>query len=250
VCVFQNMSLEVENLSVDQRAAGRDRMRRALAAVPRNTPEATFLIAEATRLLDVQFRFEDALVAALAVEVPAGTVGCEAAISQLRLAIPPLAETVGRLSMAAQFDIHSVTEAMLPEDATPGVSPSQFKAVRTLFRQRFEAQQKAQEEAQRVLFRRRQAMAMAAATAAATSTAAGMPAPVPATGANSAALGVRLPGRLRYPCDACGVKGHWKEDGQCKPEDIRKHIQALAAKVSQDVLALPPPGTTGKVTQS
>lgn len=32
-------------------------------------------------------------------------------------------------------------------------------------------------------------------------------------------------GKMVYPCHGCGVVGHWKKDGDCKPADIAAHIK-------------------------
>jgi hypothetical protein len=57
----------------------------------------------------------------------------------------------------------------------------------------------------------------------------------------AAPAGFRLPGRLHFPCDACGVKGHWREDGLYKPEEVHRHIQNLNLRLAQDLLGLPAP---------
>jgi hypothetical protein len=31
--------------------------------------------------------------------------------------------------------------------------------------------------------------------------------------------------RLQYPCNGCGVLGHWKRDGECNPADVAKYIK-------------------------
>jgi ribosomal protein L17 len=36
--------------------------------------------------------------------------------------------------------------------------------------------------------------------------------------------------RIQYPCHACGVLGHWKKDGECKPADIAAHIKRRMAE--------------------
>jgi hypothetical protein len=30
---------------------------------------------------------------------------------------------------------------------------------------------------------------------------------------------------LQYPCNRCGVLGHWKLDGECNPTDVAKYIK-------------------------
>jgi len=39
--------------------------------------------------------------------------------------------------------------------------------------------------------------------------------------------------RMSYPCNCCGVMGHWKKDGQCKPADVAAYIQKRMAEQSQ-----------------
>jgi hypothetical protein len=36
--------------------------------------------------------------------------------------------------------------------------------------------------------------------------------------------------RLQYPCNRCGVLGHWKRDDQCKPADVAKYIKKKMAE--------------------
>jgi hypothetical protein len=36
--------------------------------------------------------------------------------------------------------------------------------------------------------------------------------------------------RLQYPCNSCGVLGHWKRDDQCKPADVAKYIKKKMAE--------------------
>jgi hypothetical protein len=36
--------------------------------------------------------------------------------------------------------------------------------------------------------------------------------------------------RLQYPCNGCGVLGHWKRDDQCKPADVAKYIKKKMAE--------------------
>jgi poly(3-hydroxybutyrate) depolymerase len=31
--------------------------------------------------------------------------------------------------------------------------------------------------------------------------------------------------RLQYPCNGCGVLGHWKRDGECNPKDVAAYIK-------------------------
>lgn len=39
--------------------------------------------------------------------------------------------------------------------------------------------------------------------------------------------------RIQYPCHACGIMGHWKKDGVCKPADIAAHIKNRMAEQRQ-----------------
>jgi len=36
--------------------------------------------------------------------------------------------------------------------------------------------------------------------------------------------------RIQYPCHGCGIHGHWKKDGQCKPVDVANYIKRRMAK--------------------
>jgi len=65
-----------------------------------------------------------------------------------------------------------------------------------------------------------------------------MPQPVPA-------FNRPVSDKERYPCRACGVRGHWRNDGKCKPEDVQAHLAKLAAAVPSPMLSLPAPPSTG-----
>jgi hypothetical protein len=39
-----------------------------------------------------------------------------------------------------------------------------------------------------------------------------------------------MAGKMIYPCHGCGVVGHWKKDGTCKPADIAAHIKKRMAE--------------------
>jgi hypothetical protein len=53
-----------------------------------------------------------------------------------------------------------------------------------------------------------------------------------------------------YACHACNVKGHWKGDGKCRPEDVHAHLARLSALVHRAGVEEPPaPGTSGTGTE-
>jgi len=55
------------------------------------------------------------------------------------------------------------------------------------------------------------------------------------------AMAQRERDRARFPCRACGVRGHWRADGKCKPEDVRAYMARLATLPIPGQLALPGP---------
>jgi hypothetical protein len=275
------MPLPIENLTAAERAAARDKQRRSLAGLPSSRQESAFLSNEARVLADIQFQLEDTLIAlAAVVPVPGEANPCGVAADTLRQLLPEHAAAVARLQVAAQYDISSVQDSQASEEPPSGMSAAQYKAVRTTFRQREEAAKKALEEAARSKNRRTSAGLAAAHAALALSgpaasspyaapllptpvqagyaaTAAHQAAPYQQSGflppqlpqgyniappaAMASAMGPRLPARMRFPCDACGVKGHWREDGLCKADDVRRHIQTLTLRLQQEQLALPAP---------
>jgi hypothetical protein len=143
--------LPFEALSPEERAAARNRQRRTLAPLPGTTVEAAFLATEARRLTDIMYSLEDALLAHTGIVGPPGEDDLHTVvIANLRAVIPEQAEAIGKLQLAAQFDISAVKEAQMAEEVPVGVSASQFKAVRASFRQREEAAKKALVDASRV----------------------------------------------------------------------------------------------------
>jgi hypothetical protein len=41
--------------------------------------------------------------------------------------------------------------------------------------------------------------------------------------------------RIQYPCHGCGLMGHWKKDGSCKPADVASYIKKkMAAQAKKD----------------
>jgi hypothetical protein len=252
------------NASPEERIADRERQRRILANIPRNTVTATFLANRAAAMLDLQFRMEEGLLVLKNVgQPPANTPECTAVINILRSSLQLVNAEMGSMVLAARYDVESAAEALQQDEDLPGVPSSLLKATRTAFRTREEAAQKAHQEQQRLLARRRlQANANAAALAAPTATpaapvAAAAPATVAAAGSGGAVyprpVSAANPNRFRFPCDACGKTGHWKNEGNCKPEDIAAYAALLAATAPPAATptgypALPaPPGTTGRI---
>jgi hypothetical protein len=52
-----------------------------------------------------------------------------------------------------------------------------------------------------------------------------------------------------YACHACNVKGHWKGDRKCRPEDLRAHLACLLALVHQAAVDPPAPGPSSSGTE-
>jgi len=51
------------------------------------------------------------------------------------------------------------------------------------------------------------------------------------SGQQEASMAARMAAnRLQYPCNGCGVLGHWKRDDQCKPADVAKYIKKKMAE--------------------
>jgi hypothetical protein len=247
--------------SAEERSAERERQRRALAALPRTTTVSTFLANRAVALLDLQLRIEDTLLVLKNTAVaPANTPECRSVIQHLRAALPLISAEMGTHVVAARYDIESAAEALHQDEDLPGVAVPFLKAARSAYKQREEAAAKAQAELQRLQMRRR-IQANAAATAITAASQAAGPAAAASTAAAAGSGGAVYPrpvaagnnNKYRFPCDACGVKGHWKAEGVCKPEDLANYA-ALLNNAQYTVAppttypALPaPPGTSGTV---
>jgi hypothetical protein len=247
--------------TAEERIADRERQRRILANIPRNSVSATFMANRAAAMLDLQFRMEEGLLVLRNVQQPpANTPECAAVIGILRSSLQLVTAEMCSLVLAARYDIESAAEALQQDEDLPGVPSSLLKATRMAFCTREEAAQKAQQEQQRLIARRRlqanaNAAALAAPTTAAVPAAAAATATVDAAGTGGAVyprpVAAANPNRFRFPCDACGQKGHWKNEGRCKAEDVQAYaalLAAAAAATPSGYPALPaPPGTTGRI---
>jgi hypothetical protein len=146
----------------------------------------------------------------------------------------------GRFLLAANYDTALVDQVMAMEEPFPGVSPAQMRAIRlqTAALREESGRKTPRESAQSRL--RRQQFAAASAAASSLPVLPALPAPVPAV----------RDGKSLYACHACNVKGHWKGDGKCRPEDVRAHLARLAALVHPAGGEEPPaPGTSGSGTE-
>ena len=147
----------------------------------------------------------------------------------------------------ARYDCTIVQQTMDAEEPLPGVTPATVRAIRNAYATKQENERKAREPKLKGM--RNPYQALNAAVAAAAGVSGG------GSGGGSSAVaaqGLSLPQpvsaspRERYPCHGCGVRGHWKGDGSCKPEDVRAHIARLSAMIAGQggqtgQLALPPP---------
>ena len=137
--ILSDMVYNVEQASGEDRLHERERQKRLLANIPRNSQNALFLAPKAAEILEVQFRVEDALLLiGDAASPPGDHPASKSAAQHLRLLVPQLATVVGQHALAAKFNIECANEALMVEDELPGISPTQFKAVRTLYRQQEE----------------------------------------------------------------------------------------------------------------
>ncbi len=134
----------------------------------------------------------------------------------------------GRSMLAIQYDIDVVTEALVCKEPIPGLNPLIMRNVRATQALKEENSKKSRDSvAQRI--RRSQYSAASSAAAALPA----FPAPVHALLAPVPAAASRaLDPQYAYPYHACGLKGHWKTYGKCKPEDMWAHLARLAALIS------------------
>ena len=227
-----------------------------MANIPRNTQHALFLATKAAEILEVQFRVEDALLLINDATAPPGDhPSVKSAAQHLRLLVPQLATVVGQHALAAKFNIECASEALMVEDELPGISPSQFKAVRTLYRQQEETTNKRPRNDGYTTTQRKQRQVGAAMAALSDSIPAAAPVAPGSSGLQllpPVAAGSRASQRPnRYPCDACGVVGHWKAEKQCRQADVVAHLKRLTAEAERDMgraggsgTQPPPPGTS------
>jgi hypothetical protein len=162
--------------------------------------------------------------------------------ADLRGVLNTSATLFGRVLLAASYDTALINEVMVAEEPIPGVSLAQLRAIHAQSAAlKEESGRKATRESTQVRLRRQQ-FAAASATAASLPPAGqlALPAPVPAP----------HDGKAVYACHACNVKGHWKGDGKCRPEDVRAHLARLSTLVGSGALREPAtPGTSGSGTE-
>lgn len=245
--------LPCEGLTAEVRGAERDRLRRIIGELPRTSATAVFLAGTASHLLDIQFRVEDALRSATSLTVaPDQADALAALVGGIRQALPACSDVFGRLVVGARFDLANVNETLAVEEPIPGVSLTMLRALRASQTKLEESQRSSQSSAYTAYNNtrlRRQQQAAAAAASAQVAVAVvpappvpvqasqlALPAPVPAVN--------RRPPNFNYPCDACGIYGHWKHQGVCKPADVQRQLArlaALAAAVAPSGSRTPPP---------
>jgi len=117
----------------ETRRAKRERLRRGVTALPRNSGVTSFLAEMAASLLDVQSQMEDTLLTTNQIVPDAATAETKAAtMRDFRTLVPQVQELFGRVYMAARTDCASVVEAMGVDEDIPGLTPAQAKAIRDL----------------------------------------------------------------------------------------------------------------------
>jgi len=153
--------------------------------------------------------------------------------------------------MAARYDCTAVMTAMTTDEELAGLTPAQIKAIKSNYSGRrsdggkFKGRQSDRRGDQRQSDRQADILADATRNflvlqASSSSAKQQLPTPVPAAPDG---------GRYRFPCKACGVKGHWKNEGQCKPEDLQANIAKIVAMLPAR-LALPAPGSSSSGSSS
>jgi hypothetical protein len=202
--------------------ARRWEQRRLVLDSPRTTAISSFHTTSASMLLTLQTGAEDALLAILSLpETNATRAALDSIKADLRGVLATSTSMFGRFLLAANYDTALVDQVMAMEEPFPGVSPAQMRAIRLQSAAlREESGRKMScDSAQSRL--RRQQFAAASSAASSLPSLPPLPAPVPAP----------RDGKALYACHACNVKGHWKGDGKCRPEDVRTHLARLSALV-------------------
>ena len=187
--------------------------------------------------LDQQDKYQDALLA-LTNQDPAQNPDAltATAVAGLRHGLADSADLFGRLVMAARFGCTAVNEAMQNEEHVPGVAPAVMRAVRAAHTARLEAERRTREAAARAAAQPRRPNYYGGSSSGSQQA---------ATQQQQAAPTQQRDPRQVFPCHVCNVKGHWKGDNACRPEDIRTNIARLAAMVGPPQLALPEHDGTG-----
>jgi len=160
--------------------------------------------------------------------------------------------------MAGRFGCATVNDAMAAEEVVPGVAPAVMRSVRAAHAARLEADRRAREAQARAITapqRRPQYYPQQPQVAAAAPPPPPPPSQPPAGPSQHQQLSQQqqqqqyqqqpTDPRQRYPCHLCGVRGHWRADNACRPEDVRANLARLAAMIPAGQLALPAPADAG-----
>jgi len=233
--------------------AERDRRRRIVACLQRPNDTAVFLVGATNLLLDLQDALEDGATLIQGMTVAAAEQPAQAnALAKFNSGVTIANELFSKLVLAIRYDCTSVQQTMDTEEPLPGVTPATVRAIRNTYTTRVEAERKLK-EAKPKGFRNpfsnpytalNAAVAAAGGSSgqqsAAASQALSLPQPVPAGNPKE-----------KYACHACGIRGHWKGDATCRPEDVRAHIARLTALISSQgsQLALPAPSGSKGMSQ-
>lgn len=196
-----------------------------------------FLAETAESVLALKAKLEEATVIVAGLTADNLNAGKAEVLSMLREGVPQADESFGKLVMAAKDA--SVLEGVESEEVL-GLSAAQVKAIKAKYEKKKEpkpkqlpatvSQQLQQLQQQQALLQQHMA------ALAFPGMGLGLPPPV-------AAMPRLLPDKERYPCRACRVRGHWKANGQCEPEDIQAHFARISSQVIPGQLTLPaPPG--------
>ncbi len=239
--LFSDMATPFEAANPDARRWERERQRRLVLDSPHTTAISSFHTTLASMLLTLQTGAEDALLSVLSLpETDATRVALESIKADVRGVLATSTSMFGRFLLAANYDTALVDQVMAMEEPFPGVSPAQMRAIRLQSAALIEesGRKMSCESAQSRL--RRQQFTAASTAASSLPPLPALPAPVPAP----------RDGKALYACHACLVKGHWKGDGKCRPEDVRVHLARLSALVHPAGREEPPaPGTSGSGTE-
>jgi hypothetical protein len=213
--LFSDMATPFEAAGLDARRWERERQRRLVLDSPGTTAISSFHATSVSMLLTLQTRAEDTFLSVLTLpKTDANRAVLESIKTDLRGVLATSTSMFGRFLLAVNYDTALVDQVMAMEEPFPGVSPAQMRAIRLQ-----SGRKTPRESAQSRL--RRQQFAAASAAASSLPRLPALLAPVPAT----------RDGKLLYACHACNVKGHWKGDGKCHPEDVRAHLARLSALV-------------------
>jgi len=249
------MALPFEEATAELRREVRERHHRIIASLPRQAPTQVFLADVAGQSLDLSIKLEDVIMSlsTITIDPPAADRNAhqrklDTALGLLRTAQPVAAAVFGRTTAACKYDCSSVAESLSFDDDLPGLSHSQVKAIKSSYAHSQQLEARARLPSPQYGYSRRLHSQLAAATAtlqsqpvsvSAASALPATPAPVPARRPDAAAT---TNGRAIYPCRSCNVLGHWRDDGVCKPEDVKANIMRLTALLNPGQLALPAPG--------